>query len=335
MHVFITGADGMLGSNVVRVLLGRGHAVTALIHPASVSPSLEGLAIIRCYGDILLPETYTEAMTGCDAVVHAAASTAVWPARSEKVRKINIDGTRNMIGAVLAAGIPRMVYIGSGSSVNATGNPSGRYRYPGARFGLDYNDSKYEALMLVLEAAKNRGLPALAVLPAFMIGPWDTQPGSGKMVLEAARGRMKFCSRGGRNFIHVADVAEAVANSLTMGEIGQYYIAAHENLTYMEFFTRAARITGRRPPRFCLPDWVVKAGGVFGSIAGTLLNRPPLLSYPMARVSCEQQFVSGESAVRGLGMPQTPVEKAIRDCYEWFAGHGYLSLPPRPAGNRP
>lgn len=314
----------MLGSNLVRVLLKRGHEVEVLIFPASRSISLEGLAITKHYGDILKPETYRDAMRGCQAVVHAAASTGIWPARSERVRNINIEGTRHMIEVVLSLHIPRMVYVGSGSSVNTSEPVAGKYAYPGARFGLDYNDSKYEALMLVLEAAKSRGLPALAVLPSFMIGPWDSQPGSGKMVLAAARGKMKFCSRGGRNFIHVRDVAEAIANSLVMGSVGHYYIAANENLTYREFFTLAARVVHQAPPKGCLPDWMVKAGGLLGSLYGRLSNHPPLLSYPMARVSCEKQFVSGETAVRELAMPQTSVEEAIRDCYQWFVDYGYL-----------
>jgi dihydroflavonol-4-reductase len=324
MKVLVTGADGMLGSNLVRLLLERGHEVTAFIHPASGSLSLEGLRIIRKEGDILIPETIRPAITGCNAVIHAAASTSVWPARSKTVWRINVEGTLNIIEAVLEEKIPRMIYIGSGSSVNTSTPSGGKYSYPGAKFGLDYNDSKHEALNMVLGAVATRGLPALAILPTYMIGPWDTLPGSGKMVLASAQGKMKFYTKGGRNYIHVKDVAVAVANSLEAGSIGKYYIAGNENLTYREFFSLAASVVQQPPPKFCVPGWMIKLIGLLGDAYGVIFRRPPLLTYPMARISCEKQFVSGETAVRELNMPQTSVETAIRECYEWFLDNGYI-----------
>jgi dihydroflavonol-4-reductase len=282
------------------------------------------LNVKKYSGDILLPETLQSAVSGNDAVIHAAASTSIWPARSEIVRRINVEGTRNMIDAVLKNNIKRMIYVGSGSSVNTSSHSSGKNSYPGAKFGLDYNDSKYEALNLVLEAVKTRGLPALAVLPTYMIGPWDSLPGSGRMVLVAAQGKMKFYTRGGRNFIHVRDVATAIANSLGMGTIGRYYIAGNENLTYQVFFKKTAKIVGQPEPRICIPDWMVKATGIWGSLYGKIFKKQPLLTYPMARISCEKQFVSGETAVKELKMPQTNIEVAIRECYDWFIENGYL-----------
>jgi dihydroflavonol-4-reductase len=325
MKILITGADGMLGSNLVRLLLERGHEVIAFVHPASCSTSLEGLPITRKEGDILIPETIQRAIAGCDAVIHAAASTSVWPARSKTVWQINVEGTRNIIEAVLKEKISRMIYIGSGSSVNTSTPPTGKYNYPGAKFGLDYNDSKYEALNMVLEAVATRELPALAILPTFMIGPWDTLPGSGKMVLASAQGKMKFYTNGGRNFIHVKDVAGAVANSLESGSIGNCYIAGNENLTYREFFNITASVVHQPPPRICVPGWMIKLIGLLGDAYGVIFRRPPLLTYPMARISCENQFVSGEKAVRELNMPQTGIETAIRECYEWFLENGYIN----------
>lgn len=324
MKILITGADGMLGSNLVRLLLERGHEVIAFIHPDSRSFSLDGLQITRKVGDILIPETIRPAVAGCDAVIHAAASTSVWPARSKTVWRINVEGTRNIMEAVLEEKIPRMIYIGSGSSVNTSGPSAGKYRYPGAKFGLDYNDSKHEALNMVLSAVAKRGLPALAILPTYMIGPWDTLPGSGKMVLASAQGKMKFYTKGGRNYIHVKDVAVAVANSLESGKIGNYYIAGNENLTYREFFSLTAAIVHQPPPRICVPGWMIKLIGLLGDAYGVIFHHPPLLTYPMARISCEKQFVSGEMAVRELSMPQTSIETAIRECYEWFLENGYI-----------
>jgi len=315
----------MLGSNVVRLLLGRGHEIHALILPSSTSTSLDGLDISRHYGDILEPASFDPFVRGCDAVIHAAASTSIWPARSDSVMKVNVEGTRNVVESVLHNRVGRMIFIGSGSSVNTSGPAKGNYKYPGAKYGLDYNDSKFEALNIVLEAVRSRGLPALAILPTFMIGPWDSLPGSGKMILAAARGKLKFYTGGGRNFVHTNDVATAVANSLEMGETGKYYIAGHANLTYRSFFNEVSEIVGQPRPVMRVPDWLIKTVGLGGTLFGNLFNREPLISYPMARVSCEKQFVSSETAVRELQMPQTDIKSAIRECYGWFVEYGYLN----------
>ena len=324
MKILITGADGMLGSNLVRLLLETDHQVSVLIHPTSKSGSLGGLNITKFTGNILVQESLDEAFHNQDAIIHAAASTAVWPSSSEMVRKINIEGTRNVVEATLRHKLSRMIYVGSGSSVNAPGAPDSRYKFPGAKYGLDYIDSKYEALNLVLDAVKQRNLPALAVLPTYMIGPYDSLPGSGKMILALAQGKLKFYTRGGRNFIHVRDVARAIVNGLEMGEIGSYYIAGNENLTYREFFSKVAGIVSQPAPKILIPGWLVQAVGLLGSLSGTFLNKEPLLTYPMARISCDKQYVSGEKCVAELNMPRTSIDTAIRECYDWFIENNYL-----------
>lgn len=324
MKILITGADGMLGSNLVRLLLEKGHEISVLVHPASRSTALDGLPVTKYSGDILVPETLNAAVSENEVIIHAAASTSIWPSRSKTVRRINIEGTRNIVDSALSHHTKRLIYIGSGSSVNVAGSPSGKYAFPGAKFGLDYIDSKFEALNLVLDAVKTRGLPALAILPTFMIGPYDSLPGSGKMILAMAQGRLKFYTGGGRNFIHVKDVAVAISNSLEMGRIGQYYIAGNENLSYRDFFRKVARIVSRPEPRIYIPDWLAKSIGFMGSLSGEILRKQPFLTYPMARISCEKQFVSSESAVKELNMPQTNIEMAISACYNWFVENAYL-----------
>jgi dihydroflavonol-4-reductase len=324
MKILITGADGLFGSNLVRLLLQKGHSVKAFLFVNSSSTTLEGLDIEKFYGNVLDPETINKAVQDCDAVIHAAARTDIWPPRSEMIRKVNIEGTKNVIEAVLKHNIGRMIYIGSGSSVNCSSGASENVSFQGARFGLDYIDSKFEALNIVLDAVKTRGLPALAILPTFMIGAYDSLPSSGRMIIQVAKGRMKFYSGGGRNFVYVKDVAEAVANSLYEGTIGKYYIAGNENITYREFLGKAASIVKKPEPSICIPDWLIKTIGYFGSFTGRILNREPLISYPMARISCEKQYVNSDDAVNELHMPKTNIDTAIRESYEWFITNNYL-----------
>lgn len=324
MNILLTGADGMLGSNLVRLLLERGHEISVFLHPSSKSKTLNALNFKNRYtGDILKPETIDAAMDGVDVIIHAAALTNIWPNRSEKVRRVNIEGTQNMINAALRHNIKRFIYIGSGSSVNAENTSNSKYPFPGAKFGLDYIDSKFEALNLVLDAAKNKNLPALAVLPTFMIGPYDSLPGSGKMILALAQGKLKFFTGGGRNYVYVKDVATAVANSLQMGQIGKYYIAGNENLSYQSFFKKVALIVNKPVPTIQIPCWIAKAVGFFGSAYGDIFKKEPLITYPIARISCENQFVQSDDAVNELKMPQTSIELAIKDCYKWFQENRY------------
>jgi dihydroflavonol-4-reductase len=324
MRLLVTGADGLLGSNLVRLLLDRGHEVSVLVHPSSKSITLNGLNIKRHVGDILNPETLNPAVKGVDAVIHAAASTSIWPARSETVRRINIEGTRNMIDAVLNHDIKRMIYIGSVNSRLDNFGSSGKYLFPAAKYGLDYIDSKYEALNMLLDAVKTKGLPALAILPTLMIGPYDSLPSSGKIIMTLAQGKLKFYTGGGRNFVHAKDVSAAIANSLEMGRVGEFYVAGNENLTYQEFFRKVAKIVSKPEPSILTPDWLVKTIGFFGSLSGDILRKEPLITYPLALLSCDKQFVSSESAVKELNMPQTDIEVAIKECYDWFTENGYL-----------
>lgn len=324
MHVLVTGADGLLGSNLVRLLLEREHKVSVFLHPSSRSNTLDGLQIQIFVGDILVVDSMEEAFSNnLDAVIHAAASTSIWPARSEKVREVNIQGTKNIVKLALKYKVTRFVYIGSGSSVNANVEPGSKYKYPGAKFKLDYIDSKYEALNHVLDAVKNSQLPAIAILPTFMIGPYDSLPSSGKMIVAIAKGTLKFFTGGGRNFVYVGDVATAIANALEMGTIGKFYITGNENLSYNNFFNKVSKIVGKPSPKIKIPGGIVKTIGFAGTTFGNLFNKEPLITYPMAQISCENQFVASDDAVKELNMPQTPIEEAVGECYQWFQENGY------------
>lgn len=328
MKVLVTGADGMLGSNIVRVLLSRNYEVRAFLLPGTAAQTLEGLPIERAFGNILDASSIDMAVEGCDAIIHAAALTDVWPNRSEIVRRVNIDGTRNMVEAALTHKIGRFIFIGSGSSF-AFGSPgepghedSG---FSGAQYGLDYIDSKYQAQNEVLEAVAERSLNAIVVAPTFMLGPYDSKPGAGKMILAIHKGKLPFYTPGGRNFVHARDVAVAVVNALTKGRIGECYLAGHANLTYPEAFAIIGDVTGAIPPRLKAPAGIIKLFGRLGSAYGKLTKKTPALTYAMAKIGCDRQCFNCEKAVRELEMPQTPIHEAVTESFAWLEANGYTS----------
>jgi len=326
MKVFVTGADGLLGTNIVLELLHQNYEVRVLLLPDSPSRTLDGLPIERTYGNILHRESISRAIKGCDAVIHAAASTAMWPPRNAIVRRININGTDNVTAAALEHKVQRFVYVGSGSSFDfGTKEKPGNENspYTGNMYKLDYIDSKYIAQEHVLRAVQEHHLPALVVAPTFMFGPHDSKPGSGQIIINVYQGKVPAFSTGGKNYVHARDVAVAIVNGLKMGRIGECYLAGHENLSWEEVFTKIAKIVGVRPPALKLPAVVTKSVGYLSTAYGKLFNANPPLNHALAIISCDGQYFSAAKAVRELRMPQTPIETAIRESFEWLKANGY------------
>jgi len=326
MKVFVTGADGLLGTHIVLELLQQHYEVRVFLLPNSPSKTLDGLPIERTYGNILEPATIQKAMQGCDAVIHAAASTAMWPTRNATVRRINIDGTDNMIAAALQQNVRRFVYVGSGSSFDfGTKEKPGDENSPftGGMYKLDYIDSKYIAQEHVLQAVRERGLPALVVAPTFMFGPHDSKPGGGQIIINVYQGKVPAFSTGGKNYVHARDVATAIVNSLKQGGVGECYLAGHENLTWQEVFTKIAIIVGVHPPSIRLPPVLTKSVGYLSTAYGKLFRANPPINHALAIISCDGQYFSAQKAVRELNMPQTPVDTAIQESFEWLKANGY------------
>lgn len=329
MEILVTGPDGVLGSNLVRELLKREHSVSVLLEPGKDPITLHDLPIHRYFGNILDKEAIDKAFEGKDIVYHCAASTSVFPARNEMVNRVNIEGTQNVIDASLKHAIKRIIYVGTansfsfGESLNEPGVEGTPYK--SAKYGLDYMDSKYKAQELLLKAVREQNLPALIVNPTFMIGPYDSRPSSGAMILAIHNKKVPGYTSGGKNYVAVKDVATAMANALTMGKIGECYIVGNVNLGYKEAFETIAKTIGAKPPKRMLPNSVVVAYGAFSSFLAKTFKYYPAVTKELAVISCENHYYSPEKARRELEMPETPIEVAIQECYDWFKENGYLN----------
>jgi dihydroflavonol-4-reductase len=330
MPVLVTGADGFLGSNVVRQLLAAGRQVRCLVQPGRSSATLAGLAVDIVHGDILDLEQMTAAAAGCEGIIHTAGSTTIWPARAPHIRRINVMGTATVIQAAIFGKVARLVHIGTANSFGfgSKNSPGDETRpYMAGRYGLDYLDSKYEAQQVVLGAVRATGVPAVVVNPTFMLGPYDSGPGSGTMIVRLARGQVPGYAAGGRCYASVRDVATAAVNALEGGEVGRCYICGNENLNYREAFSTICGVLGVRAPSMSFPPVLTKAVGLAGSAAAAVSGRPPTLSYPMASIACDEHYYSSERARRELGLPQTPVAQAVEEAVDWFRRNGYLETP--------
>lgn len=326
MRVLTTGADGMLGSHICRELLHQQYNVRALIQPGRRTGTLAGLDIEVFQGDILDYETLLSAMKDCDAVIHTAATTQIWPSRSPLIWKINFEGTRQVASAAQETGLIKIVHIGTANSFGpGTKTEPGTEKsdYTDYKFRLDYQDSKRAAQDYLLGLAGS-GLPVCVINPGFMFGAYDSKPGSGAMVISIYQGRMIGYTRGGRSFVAAKDVAVCAVNALKKGQNGECYLATGANLNFQEISHLIAKSIGVPSPKLRIPDPLADLVGLAGSLSGALSKKPPLISYPMARLSHTDCYYSNQKAVLELDMPQTPLEHAIQDCFNWLKLHSYI-----------
>ncbi len=325
MRVLVTGATGFLGSWVARELLARGHAVRALVRLASRLDNLGGLAVERASGDALDPPSVERALAGCDAVVHAAGAVD-WSAPRERILAVNHRAVEVVLGAALAAGVRRAAAISSVAALGGTRRPALLDESSPSRaeeLSIGYMVSKHRGERAALELIR-RGLPAVVLRPAVLLGPGDVYGSSASTVLALARRRFPVYVSGGASFCDVRDVARGCAEALERGRAGETWILAGENLETGEFVRRVAALAGVPPPRrapYALALAAARASGAAARLAG----RRPRLPPDLVRASRLYTFASSAKAEADLGYRARPVEESIRDTLRWFLAAGRLA----------
>lgn len=327
MKVLVTGADGFLGNNIVRELLDRKIEVRAFVQNKSPIKTLDNLPIDKLYGDILNEIEVEEAAIGCDYIIHAAANTSIWPQRSEVIWKVNHQGTLNVIHAALKRNVKRLVSIGTANSFgNGTLDNPGDENSPFSAgiYGLDYIDSKLEAQKAIIKSVDEEGLDAVILNPTFMLGPFDTKPSSGALLLALYNKEVPGYTAGGKNFVYIKDVAVAACNALTRGKKGECYIMANENLSYKSFNKLVAESLKIKPPKWFIPTPFILLFGLLSQTWAKLTNTTPKVSLAVARLSLITNYYTSAKAIRELDMPQTPIKQAVEEAFDWFKQNGYL-----------
>ncbi|AQG80993.1 NAD-dependent epimerase/dehydratase family protein [Spirosoma montaniterrae] len=324
--VLLTGATGFLGSHLLGELRRRNYHVRALVRTATTHlPADARTALIT--GDMTDPVAVKQAMDGCDAVIHAAALAQANPARNPALWTANLTGTETLLEAARHVPLTRFVYVGTANSFGfgTRDQPGDETRpYVGHRYGSDYMDSKRAAMERVEQAVRHWNLPAVLVHPTFMLGPHDRKPTSGQMLLELHRGRVIGYPAGGKNYVHVQDVAVATVNALTQGRMGESYILGNQNLSYQEAFALMARTMEVPPPRWPIPPVLAQLYGRGCDAWTRLSGRPALVNAAMVAVANDGHYFSSQKAIRELGLPQTPIEQAVAEAYQWFKQNGYV-----------
>ncbi|MFC2117309.1 NAD-dependent epimerase/dehydratase family protein [Bacteroidota bacterium] len=327
LKIFVSGADGFVGSNLLRELLSRNYSIVAFVQSGIDPHTIKNLDIDISYGDLLLPETIDLAMKDCDIVIHTAAITSIWPYRSDIQKNVNIKGTKNIIEAAKKHKIKRFIHIGTANSFGfgSKENPGDENQpYMAGKYKMDYMDTKYEAHKLVLDEVKNNSFPAIIVNPAFMFGPFPSKFGSATMIESIYKQKVPGYTKGGRNYIAVKDVCVAIANAVVQGVIGECYLLANKNLNYKEAFTLIAEVAGVKPPGIYLPAPIVLLYSRLLTFLAKIGKYQPSVNYQMARMSLEGHYYTSKKAVSDLNLPQTSVKKAIEEAFVWMKDNQVL-----------
>jgi dihydroflavonol-4-reductase len=327
MKVLVTGPDGLLGSNLVRLLLKRGYETRVFLQNDRRSSTLEGLDLDVVRGDILDRNLVEDAVKDCSVVLHAAANTSTNPSRSPFVRRVNIEGTSNIVHAVKKYPVERLVHVGTTNSFGfgTKENPGDEtLPYTAGMYRLDYFNSKHAAQNMIIREIEEHGLPAVIVNPTFLVGPYDSKPGFGKMIIAMYHQTLKVIPKGGRNYIDARDVAVGIVNAITMGRIGECYILGNCNLSYDEVFNMICRIVDVTPPKHHIGPLFTKMYGIVSQVASAFTKKPSGINLAIARIACDEHYYTAQKAIDELALPQTPIEKAIEDAFVWLKANGYL-----------
>lgn len=329
MQAFLTGGTGFVGANLVQALNERGIGARVLIRATSSQDALQGLSYETVEGDILDDEkALARAMQGCDWVFHVAAVADYWRQKKERVYRVNVDGTRNMLRAAQAAGVKRFVYT---SSLAAMGVPevTGRLLDETHVFNLPpdsfpYGHSKAMAEQHV-RAASHSGFETVIVNPSVVLGPRDLNQISGSLVLEAARGRLRFIVPGGTNFVDVGDVAAGHIAAAEKGRAGERYILGGHNLTHREAISTICEVVGRPHPRLTVPAWLLPPAALLVRLARAIAGNAIPADENQVRLMGAFIYANNSKAREELGMPLTAFKNSVQRTYNWYNENSFIS----------
>lgn len=317
----VTGATGLVGNNVVRLLCRRGMSVRAVVR--SAGRTLDGLHVQVANAPLDDERAIQQAIDGAAAVIHSAALVHCGWRHRDEMRAANVEGTRRVARAARRAGA-RMVHVSSVDAIGLTrdGTPADEETPPGGMPECPYVVTKREAEQAVLEEV-DRGLDAVIVNPVYMIGPWDWKPSSGRMLLEVASGKGLFAPPGANDFADVRDVAAGILSAAALGQTGRRYILGGHPLSYLEAWRIFARVSGRRPPLGEAPRGIVNIAGRVGDLLAALTgSEGPVNSAATGMSMLRHNFQCGRAKAE-LAYAVRPLEETVEDTWKWFVGHGY------------
>jgi dihydroflavonol-4-reductase len=327
-QVLVTGASGFVGSALAKTLVEAGFPVRALLRPNSPRGHLEGIAVEFVEGDLRDPSSLQRAMTGVRYLFHAAADYRLWARNPQEIIDVNVGGTRSIMTEALRAGVERIVYTSSVATLalRPDGVPVDETLPLEEALAIGvYKRSKVAAERLVEAMIATDGLPAVIVNPSTPIGPRDVRPTpTGRIIVEAARGRIPGFIDTGLNLVHVDDVAAGHLAALHKGLIGERYILGGENVHFSEMLKDIAEMVGRSPPRWRLSRRMLMPLAYAAERVARVTGREPFATMDGLRMAKYRMFFNAAKAERDLGFHARPYREGLADALAWFREAKYL-----------
>lgn len=330
MTVLVTGATGFVGSAVAQALIAAGEEVRVLIRMSSVRRNVNRLNVEIVTGDLTDPASLDAAVSGCSAVFHVAADYRLWTRHPEAMMQTNVEGSRALVAAAMKADVERIVYTSSVATLGIPGGGiAGSEDTPSTlndMIGV-YKRSKFLAEDVVRALIRDQGAPVVIVNPSTPVGPRDIRPTpTGRMIVEAAAGRMPAFIDTGLNVVHVDDVAAGHLLAWKKGRVGERYILGGENLTLAAILGEIATLCGNKPPWIRLPHGAVLPIAYLAEAWTRLTGGDePFATVDGIRMARKKMYFTAAKAECELGYRARPVSEAFADAVAWFRENGYLS----------
>jgi dihydroflavonol-4-reductase len=311
-RALVLGATGHIGAHVVRALLAGGHDVRAAYRTERYLSVLDGLPVERVRVDLDSLEGLDAALGGCPWVIHAGAYYPRGASNTARAVEHALTVTRSLIERLRAAQPERVVLTSSAATIrHVPGRPA--TEQDAESWPPLAPRSTYSTVKIAIEHEfLASGLPLVVVNPSVCIGEYDARAFSGQLILAFAKLRLPFYIDHTLNAVYTGDVGIGHVRAAEVGRVGERYLLSCATLTVQQVAAMIAAATGSRAPRWKIPHAALRAAA-------------PLLRIPRHAVQSvrQGQFLDGSKAVRELGMPQTPVEEAVRRAVAWFKAHGY------------
>lgn len=324
--VLVTGANGLIGSNLCHRLSELGYEVIGLVRENSNLLGLKGFQgkIIR--GDILDESGMARAMDGTHSVFHTAGLVSFDNRRGEELFRVNVEGARSIVGAALKSGVKRVVHTSSVAAIGITADgevANETVEYNRFDYKVAYGDSKHYGEVEIKKGVE-RGLDAVIVNPGSIFGQRDVYLHSG-ILLKVLKG-MKIVPyvSGGMCTVGVDDVVDGEIAALKSGKTGERYVLGSENISFKDLFTQICRVVGAPAPSVHVPLWAARGAAGFLEILSNFTGKPPVLTKAHVVSATLPHYFSSEKAVRELGYRPRPIVDAIRKSFDWYVENGLM-----------
>jgi dihydroflavonol-4-reductase len=327
MKVLVTGANGHIGSNVVRSLISQDYQVKAFIRKSSDTRGLDGLDIEYCYGDVMNAESLEQAVIGCDAIIHLAAVYKTIAKTPEEIVEPAIEGAKNVFAAAHKAGIKRVVYTSSIASIGFS------YDQNKLLTGNDWNQdaqnpyyiAKTQSERAAQELAKKFDIHLVVICPAIVLGANDYRvTPSNQIVMDWINGSGQTYL-GGMNVVDVRDVADFHVAALTKGENCRRYIAGGENCVVKDLGQTVTRLTGRKPMHLPTSRGTTLFAAKIVEKFCKLFGLTPPFTYDLIyEVSERWGFYDFQDSIDAFGITPRKSEESLKASINWLLETGKI-----------